>query len=249
MWSCSIILAVDAARRAELPKDAPWWCRPLVGMLFLFQPPIRAWYRTTFDLKMLRPRLNDSYYEVKAETKVISSRDRDLYWSSDRGIGREQLLNHIVEEAKRLGWLGVFNNGWAAWDVKLVGDLWHTLVLHTASEELGSNRRFTRTRICSQPTLVNRVGSIASLVWTAAALVSLKPLALVLAMVASAAVLMRNVHSRHSCLRAAAALVAHAGWDAGLQPVDSSGVAIDSQDVRSTKPEVPIPSATTSEAV
>ena len=249
MWSASLILAINAARKANLPKSAPWWCRPLVGMLFLFQPPIRAWYRATFDLKMLRPHLDESYYDVKAETKVVSSRDRDLYWFSDRGLGREKLLNRVVEEAKNLGWLGVFNNGWATWDVKLVGDLWHTLVLHTASEELGSNRRFTRTRVTSQPTFLNPVVSIASLIWTAAALVSLKPLALALAMFASAAVLMRNVRSRNSCLRTAATLVAHAGRDAGLQPVDSSGVAIDSQVSRSVKPEKSKSTSSTPEVV
>jgi hypothetical protein len=237
MWSASAVLAVNAACKAVLPKAAPWWCRPLVGILFLLQPPIRAWYRTTYDLRMWRPHLDDSYYDVEVETKVISTRDRDLYWFSDRGLGREKLLHRVVEEAKQLGWLGVFNNGWATWDVKLVGDLWHNLILHTASEELGSNRRFTRARITSQPTVVNRVLSVASLIWSAAALVSLNPLALVLAMFASAAVLMRNVRSRHSCLRAAAALVARAGLDAGLKPVDSGGVAIDSQPSRSSEPQ------------
>jgi hypothetical protein len=167
--------------------------------------------------------LSQSYYDYHHDAKVISSRDRDLYWISDRGLGRESLLHHIVEEAKRLGWLGVFNNGWATWDVKLVGDLWHTLLVHTVTEELGSNRRFTRARITAQATIFNRVVSIASLIWTIAALVNLKPLPLLLAMLASAAALMQNVQSRRTCLRAAISLVARAGSVAGLLPADTAG--------------------------
>jgi GT2 family glycosyltransferase len=223
MWSGSILLAVDAAVKAKLPKGAPWWSRPLVGVLYLIQPPIRAWYRATYDLRLWRPKLSQSYYHIKQEARFISSGDRDLYWMSDRGLGREALLHEIVEEGKRLGWLGVFNNSWATWDVKLVGDLWYTLLVHTVTEELGSNRRFTRARITAQPTMFNRVVSVASLIWTIAALVDFKPLPLLLAMLASAAALLQNVRSRRTCLRAAISLVARAGRAAGLLPADTGG--------------------------
>jgi GT2 family glycosyltransferase len=223
MWSGSLVLAVDAARKAKLPNDAPWWCRPLVGTLYLVQPPIRAWYRATYDLRLWRPKLSQSYCDIEHEPKIISSRACDLYWLSDRGLGRESLLRHIVDGAKRLRWLGVFNNGWATWDIKLVGDLWHTLLVQTASEELGSNRRFTRARVTAEPTTLNRVVAIASLIWSAAALISLEPLALLLAMLASTAVLVHNIRSSRSCLRAATSLVARAGCEAALSPLDSAG--------------------------
>ena len=223
MWSGSLALAVYAARTAALPNGSPWWCRPLVGILHLVQPPVRAWYRVTYDLRLWRPRLLPSYYDVKQGAKVISPHVRDLYWRSDRGFGRETLLQQIVEEAKGLGWLGVFNNAWASWDVKLVGDLWHTLHVQTATEELGGKKRFTRARITAQPTLVNRAVSFASLIWTAAALLSLQPLALGLALLASAGALMQNIRSRRGCLAAATALVARAGERTELVPVDASG--------------------------
>jgi hypothetical protein len=184
---------------------------------------MRGWFRATYDLRMWRPRLTASYYDVAHQAKAISSREHDLYWSSDRGLGRERLLDSIVKEAKRLRWLGVFNNAWATWDVKLVGDLWHTLLLHTVTEELGGNKRFTRARLTAKPTVLNRVVSIASLIWTAAALLTVQPLALGLALLGSAAALMQNISSRRGCLQAAASLVAHAGKDAELDPVDKSG--------------------------
>jgi hypothetical protein len=220
MWSGSLALAAYAASTAALPKEAPWWCRPLVGLLHLLQPPVRAWFRVTYDLRMWRPRLPPSYFCVTTTPRAISSRVRDVYWSSGEGSGRETLLQHVVEEAKRLGWLGVFNNAWASWDVKIVGDLWHTLHLHTATEELGGNRRFTRARISALPTLLNRVLSTAALVWTVAALISLRPIALGLALLASAAALMQNINSRRGCLSAATSLVARAGEHSGLMPVE-----------------------------
>jgi glycosyltransferase involved in cell wall biosynthesis len=219
MWSGSLALAVYAARKASLPKGAPWWCRPLVGVLHLLQPPVRAWFRATYDLRLWRPGITSSY-AANHPAKVLSPRIRDNYWISDKGIGREDLLHHSVEEAKTIGWLGVFNSAWSTWDIKLVGDLWHTLLIHTATEELGSGKRFTRARVTAQPTLVNRAASVASLLWTVAALLSLQPFALGLALLASAAALMQNISSRRACLSAATSLLAWAGQRAGLETVD-----------------------------
>lgn len=222
MWSGSLAVASYAAKTAALPKESPWWCRPLVGILHLIQPPVRAWYRATYDLRLWRPPLSPEYYHLPQKAKRISTHVRDLYWSSDQGIGRETLLEQLVKEAKELGWLGVFSNAWAAWDVKLVGDVWHTLLVQTATEELGGKKRFTRARITAQPTVVNRAVSFASLAWTAAALVSLQPIALGLALIASVAALMQNIRSRRGCLAAATSLVARAGERTGLQPVDAN---------------------------
>ncbi len=223
MWSGSLMLATHAAQKAALPKGSPWWCRPLVGVLHLIQSPVRAWFRATYDLRMWRPQLPASYYEVKHDTRRISPRELDLYWSSRNGAGRQDLLYCIATEAKQLKWLGVFNNAWSTWDIKLVGDLWHTLHLSTVTEELGGPSRFTRARIMAKPTLVNRAVSVAALIWSAAALVSLQPIALGLALLGSAAALMQNISSRRSCLRTAVCLVARAGKTAELDPTDTSG--------------------------
>jgi glycosyltransferase involved in cell wall biosynthesis len=222
MWSGSAALAIYAASAAVMPKDAPWWCRPLVGVLHLVQPPIRAWYRATYDLRLWRPKLNPSYYQFHPAGRSISPHVRDFYWISELGDGRETLLQEIVDEAKTVGWLGVFNNAWETWDVKLVGDLWHTLLIHTATEELGKNKRFTRLRMTAKPTLVNRTLSFASLAWTVAALMSLQPIALGLALAASAAALFQNVRSRQTCLDAATGLVMHAAERTQLRPADYS---------------------------
>ena len=243
MWSGSLALAALTARKATLSKEAPWWARPLVGALHLIQPPIRSWFRATYDLRMWRPQLAADYYAVEHETKRISARDVDLYWSSKCGVGREALLDRIAKEAKELKWLGVFNNAWANWDIKLVGDLWHTLHISTVTEELGSRKRFTRARITAIPTLINRAVSIAALIWSTAALISLQPVALGLAMLTSAAALMQNINSRHACLRAAASVVARAGQQAGLVPADTSGNSLIPKEL--FQDAEPVPAVTT----
>jgi hypothetical protein len=93
----------------------------------------------------------------------------------------------------------------------------------TVTEVLGSERRFTRARIAARPTLVNRAVSVAALIWSSAALITLQPIALGLALLGSAAALMQNISSRRSCLQAAACLVARAGQAAGLDPADKCG--------------------------
>ena len=166
MWSGSLALAAYAARKAPLPKNSPWWCRPLVGALHLLQPPVARMVQSDLRLTHVAASFAGVVLRVQHDIKRISPRELDLYWSSTNGAGREELLNCIANEAKRLKWLGVFNNAWSTWDIKLVGDLWHTLHLFTVTEELGGQRRFTRARIMAKPTLVNRAVSVAALIWS-----------------------------------------------------------------------------------
>jgi O-antigen biosynthesis protein len=217
MWSATIAVIGNAAYEAKLPPGRPWWCRPLVAVLHLVQPAIREWTRLTYDLSLWRPHLGREYLSVDHPSVSIDSRTRDLYWQSDNGLGRTQLLHEMVQESRSQKWLGVLGNAWAPWDVKLVGDLWHTLLVFTATEELGNDRRFTRARCVAEPTIINRVISIASLIWAAAALLSLSPWALAIALSASALALFQNVRSRLNCLSAITALVARAGAKAGLK--------------------------------
>jgi glycosyltransferase involved in cell wall biosynthesis len=223
MWSATLAVTINAALEAPLPKGAPWWCRPLVAVLHIIQPVIREWRRVTYDLSLWRPRLSAEYLDVSHPAKEIDSRTHDLYWMSSNGLGREKLLAKLVEESRDQHWLGVFTHAWAAWDLKLVGDLWHTIHIYTATEELGENKRFTRARCIVQPTLVNRVMSVAALIWSAAALTTRHPWALAIALAAAGVALFQNLRSRRQCLRAATSLVARAGENAGLTPVAPNG--------------------------
>lgn len=218
MWFGTAWVAVQSARRARLPSEAPWWCRPLIAVLHVVQPMIREWTRLTYDLRLWRP----AQVAPKApppQIKTISPGVCDLYWQHEGGHGRELLLKSMTKQARRHKWLGVFNNAWAPWDVKLAGDLWHTLYIHTASENLGNGKRFTRARIVAKPTQFNRVASVAALAWAATALVTLNYVVMPAALIAAAAALWLTVSSRNSCLASAARLAALSGADAQLQSV------------------------------
>jgi glycosyltransferase involved in cell wall biosynthesis len=223
MWSATLAVTINAALEAPLPKEVPWWCRPLVAVLHVIQPALREWRRVTYDLSLWRPKLPDDYLKVSHSAKEIDSRTHDLYWTSSNGLGRENLLGKMVQESRDQNWLGVFSNAWAAWDLKLVGDLWYTILIYTATEELGDNKRFTRARCIVQPTLVNRVISVTSLIWSAAALMTRHPWALAIAIAASGVALVQNLRSRRQCLRAATSLMARAGEKAELTPVNPEG--------------------------
>lgn len=221
MWLGTVTVAAKSALRAHAPANAPWWFRPLVALLFVAQPIVREWTRLTYDLRLWRPKLAKRK-DSAIPTKAISPTARDLYWQSNNGFGREALLTEIISSARTQGWLGVFNNAWASWDVKLVGDLWNTLYIHTASEELGQGDRFTRARIVAKPTLINRVVSIGAIVWACASLTTVNYLAVAIALFAAALALVQNVRSRSSCIADAVTLASEAGAAAGLTPVDSS---------------------------
>jgi glycosyltransferase involved in cell wall biosynthesis len=224
MWAATGALATSAAIKASLPKGAPRWCRPLVGALHVLQPIVRSWYRVTYNLRLWRPRLSNRFLRAAPRAKTVSGLARDLYWTSSRGAGRESLLTSTVDLARQHKWLGVFNNSWSPWDVRLVGDIWQTLSVHTVTEELGSNRRFTRARIVAEPSLLNRVTTVAALVWASAALLSGSAIALAAAIGAAGAVLVRNIVTRRNCLRDAVALVARAGRIAQLVPYEAQSV-------------------------
>jgi hypothetical protein len=238
MWLSTLGACVATAMRPTLPRGAPWWSRPLLVYLNLMQPLVRGWYRTTYLLQQKRlpqsrrrtPRarraLRDEYRELRGRINRISSHEHDLYWSSSDGSGREALLRHLVEHARENGWWGDFDNAWADWDVKLVGDRWHDVEVHTATEELGGPQRFTRARSTLKRTAFHRVCAAGVLVWTAAALTVHAVPAMVLGAAGCAGLLLAIHRSRSRCTQAALHLVAQAGQTAELAPCDARGMQI-----------------------
>ncbi|NNM30171.1 MAG: glycosyltransferase, partial [Akkermansiaceae bacterium] len=168
MWCATAGLAIGSAVKAPLPRHAPWWCRPLVAWLYAMQPVWRGWNRLTHFLRNKRcPRLDPVRHG--AEVKPIAPRVRDLYWDHPDGKGRDELLAATVKNARNCGWAGDFDNSWAPWDLKLVGDRWHDITIRVATEEIGWPRRFTRARCTLKITYFHKALTIALLIWLVAA--------------------------------------------------------------------------------
>ena len=186
------------------------WCRPLVASLYAAQPVWRGWHRLTHFLRNKRfPQLDEVRHE--GEVKRVSPTVRDLYWQTENGKGREDLLPLLVENARKCHWAGDFDNGWADWDIKLVGNRWHDLTLVTATEEQGWPRRFTRVRCHVVPTLFQLAFFAGSSIWTIAALLSGLLWAIGLGLLALLLLLIRVPLSRRRCFKAAECFV---GWAA-----------------------------------
>lgn len=220
MWTATLIIGIRVSSRAPLPRAAPWWSRPLVAFMYILQPILRGWCRLTHALGQMK--LPDGVGDkslTSGRSKRISKNTRDLYWKSEENIGREALLTHLVEEARQSGLRGDFDNAWADWDIKLIGDRWHDLTIRTATEELGWPKRFTRARCQARRNYFGNTAFAAAAVWTLVAAASMATWAIVLGLVTCIAMAIRVHQSRRRCLRAVTALVERAGEKSGLKPV------------------------------
>jgi hypothetical protein len=151
------------------------------------------------------------------KTKRISATEWDLYWQSEQYRGREELLPVLVELAKATRWRGDFENAWADWDVKLVGDCWHDILIRTATEELGWPNRFTRARCEARLTRFAGVSGAVAVVWSTLALLTGSLGGMLVGLGVACWVLWRIRRSRRCCLLAVSRLVAVAGDIARLQ--------------------------------
>ena len=226
MWLLSGVAAAREAFRAPLPAGHPWWARGLVFVLHAVQPVVRGWHRLAWRLARRKlPAASGQWRIAREHAKRISIAEDDLYFNSVEALGREHLLEALETSAKREGWSGDFLAEWDAHDVRLFGDPWHDMALHTATEELGWPKRFTRVRcrlkwtglaygVCAVMALwltASLAGGPRWMLWVTAALC-----------IVTAGALLR---SRVRCKRAVADLVLRAGQAAGLAPVARASYA------------------------
>jgi glycosyltransferase involved in cell wall biosynthesis len=225
MWLAPLLLAARSAATAPVEKGAPRWFRPMVATLYFIQPIVRGFYRMTYLLSNKRlPRMHVEPGTDSSAAKRISATEMDLYWQSEQATGRERLLEALVNIAKRMGWYGDFGNAWADWDVKLVGDRWHDIVIRTATEELGWPKRFTRARCTVRNTRFSGIVATTSAVWAIAAAAAGQRWAIAIGLVACAWTFASIGLSRRRCLNAVSALVARAGQRCGLASVTLGAV-------------------------
>jgi hypothetical protein len=197
---------------------------PLHAKDRLLQPIVRGGHRLGHVLwrRGSLPRRAASSQLTRGFAKRISGTERDLYWSSRDGLGREDLLEAMLHEAQRVGWPSQCGDGWVDWDVRLMCDRWHDVLVRTATEELGGAKRFTRARATAQPTWLAKAAAGMGLLSAAAAWAGGQVWAIAAAIIFSL-VLARFLHSRRKCLQASATLLARAAIRVPLEPVAVSG--------------------------
>lgn len=220
MWVLTLVAATRATVHSPLPRQAPWWCRPLVLGLHLAQPVVRSaaryWHR------MNNRRLPEVELISGAELvplKRVRFDTRDAYWSSERGRGREDFLKALEGHAAQTGWPGNFNEEWQPWDVYLFGDRWHSLSIRTATEELGQRRRFTRVRCTATATAFAKILGWVAVTIGLVSLATSQPWVMAGSAALMGAVWLRRSLSRRHCFTTARVLLANAAHLAGLEIV------------------------------
>lgn len=154
----SMGVCIAAGAQAALPKNRTrWWSRPLVAILYLLQPIVRAWERHQSRLQLRLPvqtpretldsvSLNQSGEPLKAVQ----------YWA-ESGLNRAQFVAHLVEELDRYGWPKRTDIGWSDFDVEIYGNRWSTLQLTTAAEVYAGDRQLIRCRLRARWSLQAKV--------------------------------------------------------------------------------------------
>jgi hypothetical protein len=221
MWSMTLWAGIRSARLAPLPDDAPLWCRGLVFCLHLMQPVTRGWHRYLYRINHKRRTWSTSPEVVDASLYVrhLSPQERDINWQSDYGLGREHLLDALVLAAYQKGWPGDFQNPWEGHDIELTGDLWHKILVRTATEDLGGSKRFTRVRCSLERTHLATLLGVGGLGIAFLAGVTMHPWLIMPVLSFLVILMIELIVSRDRCWRAVSALVLQAGRDAGLEPV------------------------------
>ena len=223
MEMITVMVCTRSAIRAPLPSKAPWWCRPVTMYLYWVQPILRGWYRTTHLIMNSRMPRRERVISRRVASRVgeqaihTSTSTIDLNWDNHENKGREELLQSLVALAKRRGWKGDYDNAWADWDVKILGDFWHEITIRTATEELGWPRRFTRARCIAKPTSASSVVGMVIATWLLVAGLTWHPLAIAGGSIAAASYWIITKRSRKCCLNQVAGLVAAAGRISGLE--------------------------------
>lgn len=216
----SLVAAIRSAWRAPVPHAMPLRYRALVVLLHLIQPSVRATARYYYRLRRNRvPSVAIPSAEAANNVKRISLLQRDSYWHSAQGRGREELLPAIVDGARQADWNGIFDAEWETWDLMLLGGWWFRQYLRTASEELGSGKRFTRVRCSLKPTRLAKSMIGASCVLPMAAVLSGHMLLFAVAAGIAIGVVAAIAAARQLCWKAIAALIGRAAKEARLQPV------------------------------
>jgi hypothetical protein len=195
----------------------------LIFWLHLTQPVVRGLHRnaTWVAIKRLR-RIAESRDVPVPAARRISAVQREFDWETTNGIGRESLLDSLVQEARRNDWPGDFCGGWVPWDIELIADPWHHVVVHTATEELGNGKRFTRVRWTATPTKVKRAVAACAIAWSAASVATQLTWAMGLGSVACGVLVLKFIRSRRRCLNAVAELIRNAAESAGLVNCEAS---------------------------
>jgi glycosyltransferase involved in cell wall biosynthesis len=153
MFGGTFAVALSYMMHARIePKFDTIRARLLVAFLALVQPWGRGWARYFTWLKYKQtPQAVIAAHEAgvqAAERRGSISRMR--FWS-EKGVGREKLLEEIFALLESEGWRYSTDTGWKNWDAQIYGNQFWSINLATVTEYHGGPKCLTRVRLSYKP--------------------------------------------------------------------------------------------------
>ncbi len=143
-----------AGQASPPPHQRRFWSRLLIAAMHVAQPVERGYARYSMRFKTIE--IPESLHALRLgwETRVgrFLRRDELELWS-EKGVGREKLLERLLELAAHHGWFVRVDPGWSARDVRFYGDRWCKADLITVTENHGDGKLLTRLRLSTHATL------------------------------------------------------------------------------------------------
>ena len=143
-----------AGQASPPPHQRRFWSRLLIAAMHVAQPVERGYARYSMRFKTIE--IPESLQTLRRswEGRVgrFLRRDELELWS-ETGVGREKLLERLLELAARSGWFVRVDPGWSARDVRFYGDRWCKADLISVTENHGGGKLLTRLRLRTRATL------------------------------------------------------------------------------------------------
>jgi len=141
-------MCVTAALQAEIPRRKHnSLSRPLVALLFLFQPIVRGWARyrgrLEFDQKPLSAHETLDAMDLNLKRSDLNEM---MYWG-EAGCDRMNFIGRVVNGLEEQQWRFRTDAGWSGYDVEIHGSRWCQLRLTTASEIHKNSKQLLRCRL------------------------------------------------------------------------------------------------------
>ncbi|MCC6424584.1 MAG: glycosyltransferase [Phycisphaerales bacterium] len=140
------VLSIIAAAQSPMPRHPHWLSRPLIAYLHLRQPITRGWARYSVRLKAKVMKSEAAGYKRAGPLPFDPYEKRTLrYWS--KVVGRLEMLDVVVREARQAGWRTRLDSGWEGWDMEIYGSRYVKVRLTTATEHHHGSGMLTRVKV------------------------------------------------------------------------------------------------------
>jgi glycosyltransferase involved in cell wall biosynthesis len=151
-------VCVAAGFQAALPKKKICrWSRPLVAMLFFFQPIIRGLARYQGRLSLRRiPLAAQQTLDSLALHHSHLSLGHVQYWA-EPPIDRLAFVAAMLRRLDHQGWPNKSDIGWSEYDVEVYGSRWCNLQITTVSEDHAIGKQMLRCRLRAKWSLQAKV--------------------------------------------------------------------------------------------